>query len=164
MFTNSVISNESGYFIKKLFRPNASYKFPTMEEYNKSRSFQHTWIKQYSWLSYSQSLNGGFCKNCFLFAKNRSLLAHLFTQPITCFTQTKTTLQEHNLQLTHKMAMDDSMALMGQMECGHLSIQQQLQNIASITKKKKSSILKSVLKAINFVVNRIYLLEEVLKL
>ena len=77
-----------------------------------------------------------FCINFFLFAKNHSLLAQLFTQPMTCFTRAKTTLQEHNLQLTHKMAMDDSMAFMGQMECGHLSIQQQLQNQASITIKK----------------------------
>ena len=87
--------------------------------------------------------------NCFLFAKNRSLLAQL-TQPMTCFTRAKTTLQEHNLQLPHKMAMDDSMAFMGQMECGHLSIQQQLQNQASITIQKNRAILKSVLKAIIF--------------
>ena len=56
---------------------------------------------------------------------------------MTCFTRAKTTLQKHNLQLTHKMAMDDSMAFVGQMECGHLSIQQQLQNQASITIQKK---------------------------
>ena len=48
------------------------------------------------------------------------------------------------------MAMDDSMASMGQMECGHLSIQQQLQNQASITIQKNRAILKSVLKAIIF--------------
>ena len=100
-------------------------------------------------LSYSQSLNGGFCINSFLFAKNRSLLAQLFTQPMTCFTRAKTTHQEHNLQLTHKMIMDGSMAFMGQMECGHLSIQQQLQNQASIT-IQKIAILKSVLKTIIF--------------
>ena len=54
------------------------------------------------------------------------------------------------------MAMDDSMAFMGQMECGHLSIQQRLQNQASITIKKNRAILKSVLKQLYFVVNRIY--------
>ena len=55
---------------------------------------------------------------------------------MTCFTRAKTTLQDHNLQLTHKMAMDDSMVFMGQMECGRLSIRQQLQNHASIKSKK----------------------------
>ncbi len=125
------------WILKYSFRPTASYKCPTKEEYNKSRSFQHTWIKQYSWLSYSQTLNGGFCINCFLLDKNRSLLAQLFSQPMTCFTRAKINLKEHNLQLTHKMAMDDSMGFMGQMECGHLSIQQQLQNQASITIQKK---------------------------
>ena len=48
------------------------------------------------------------------------------------------------------MAMDNSMAFMGQMECGHLSIQQQLQNQASIATPKNRAILKSVLKAIIF--------------
>ena len=43
------------------------------------------------------------------------------------------------------MAMDDSMVIMGQMECGRLSIQQQLQNHASITIQKSRAILKSVL-------------------
>ena len=46
------------------------------------------------------------------------------------------------------MAMDDSVAFMGQIECGHLSIQQQLQNKASIINQKNRAILKSVLKAI----------------
>ena len=48
------------------------------------------------------------------------------------------------------MAMDVSMAFIGQMECGHLSIQQQLQNKSSITSRKNRAILKSVLKAIIF--------------
>ena len=48
------------------------------------------------------------------------------------------------------MAMDDSMAFMCQMESGHLSIQQYLQNQASITIQKNRAILKSVLKAIIF--------------
>ena len=41
------------------------------------------------------------------------------------------------------MAMDDSVTFLGQMECGHLSIQQQLQNKASITIQKNLAILKS---------------------
>ena len=40
------------------------------------------------------------------------------------------------------------MVFMDQMECGHLSIQQQLQNQASITIQKNRAILKPVLKAI----------------
>ena len=40
------------------------------------------------------------------------------------------------------------MAFMGQMEYGHLSIQQQLQNQVSITIQKNRAILKSLLKAI----------------
>ena len=145
MFTNSVISNEPSY-LKIL---SALLQFTNfLPTKNKSRSFQYTWIKQYSWLSYSQSLKWWILHKL-LSCQNHSLLAQLFTQPKTCFIQAKTTLQEHKLQITHKMAMDDSMASMGQKECGHLSIQQ-LKKQASITIQKNRAILKYVLKAIIF--------------
>lgn len=70
---------------------------------------------------------------------------------MTCFTRAKASLQEHESQFTHKKAMEDSMVFMGQMESGHLSLQQQLQNQASATvQKTNKAILKSILKAIIF--------------
>ena len=72
------------------------------QEYGKSRSFKFFGLRQYSWLSYSESLNGLFYKSCFLFAKNRSLLGQLIIQPLSNFIQAKTTLKHHELQSTHK--------------------------------------------------------------
>ena len=69
---------------------------------------------------------------------------------MTNFTSAKKTLQEHNTQKTHRVAMEDAVAFLGQMESGHLSIDQQLQSQALETFKKNRLILKSILKAIIF--------------
>ena len=73
------------------------------------------------------------------------------TCPTITTTHTLATAYDMHQQFlphTHtQMAMDDSMAFMGQMECGHLSIQQQLQNQISSPIQKIKAILKSVLKA-----------------
>ena len=51
------------------FRPDPHHAFPAKEEYGKKRSFQYAWMKQFPWLCYSVSSNGGFCLTCVLFAK-----------------------------------------------------------------------------------------------
>ena len=69
---------------------------------------------------------------------------------MTNFARAKKTLQEHNTQKTHRVAMEDAVAFLGQIESGHLSIDQQLQSQALETFKKNRLILKSILKAIIF--------------
>ncbi len=55
-------------------------------------------------------LEGGFCVNSVLFANVRLSLGQLVTTPMTCFTRAKQTLQDQNVQATHKVAMEDSAA------------------------------------------------------
>ena len=54
--------------------------------------------------------------NCVVFAKGRSSLRQLVTTPMTCFTRAKQTIQGHYVQTTHRVAMEDSAAYIGQME------------------------------------------------
>ena len=67
------------WLLQTAFRPSIEYCFPSQEEYGKKRSFQHAWLRQFSWLSYSPSVCGGYCKVCMLFAKNRDNLGQLVT-------------------------------------------------------------------------------------
>ena len=87
---------------------------------------------------------------CVLFAKGRSSLGQLVTTPMTCFTCAKQTLQEHYVQTTHKLAMEDSAAYIGQMEDGHSSVEQQLQTQAFDVIQRNRAILRSILKAVIF--------------
>ena len=47
------------WLLQNVFRPGSKQL---------KHSFQHAWLKQFSWLSYSITSNGGFFVNCVLFA------------------------------------------------------------------------------------------------
>ena len=142
------------WLLQNACRPDANYKYPQKEEYGKKRSFQHTWLVQFPWLSYSETCNGGFCIHCVLFAKHRLSLGQLVTTAMTKFTRAKVTLQEHSKQTSHKMASMDSVDFMGRMEKGNLSVYQLMQNEATALVQSNRQKIKSILKAIVFCVKQ----------
>ena len=73
--------DEKYWLLKNAFKPQGRYKFPSQEEYGKNPSFQHSWLNQYPWLTYSESRNGGYCVNRVLFAKRIGSLGRLITYP-----------------------------------------------------------------------------------
>ena len=54
-------------------------------------TFQSSWLKDYSWLAYSPSQGGGYCKYCVLFAKPgpRVTLGTLVKTPFKTFSKAK---------------------------------------------------------------------------
>ena len=79
------------------FRSDTYHAFPAKKEYGKKRSFQYAWMKQFPWLCYSVSRNGGFCLSCVFFAKRFLNLSQIVTS-MTNFTRVKVTLIEHDKQ------------------------------------------------------------------
>ena len=59
------------------YKPDRSFIFPKVHSNGCHRSFQQKWLDRYPWLVYSKEVDGGFCKFCSLFAKNRSTLGVL---------------------------------------------------------------------------------------
>ena len=49
--------------IQNVFVPNSSFHFPKID----GRQFKREWLKQFPWLCYSPSMDGGFCLACVLF-------------------------------------------------------------------------------------------------
>ena len=49
--------------IQNMFLPNSSFQFPKVD----GRQFKKEWLKQFPWLCYSPSMDGGFCLACVLF-------------------------------------------------------------------------------------------------
>lgn len=79
----SLTDEDRLWLLRNAFRPDdGSYTYPHREKYSKKRTFQNAWLRQFPWLCYSKSRNGGFCVYCFLFAMNQSLLGQLITSPI----------------------------------------------------------------------------------
>ena len=52
------------------FNPPSSYQFPTKVEFGKNRSFQHKYLRLYSWLGYTSKLDGCLCLPCCLFGSD----------------------------------------------------------------------------------------------
>jgi len=55
--------------LTNLWTPPDNFNFPLLEV-NKKRGlkFQCKWLKTFTWLCYSEKLNGAFCKYCVAFA------------------------------------------------------------------------------------------------
>ena len=115
------------WILTNAYRPTTDYKFPAKEKVDPC---------------YKSCTNGGYCTPCFLFAKNRSSLGQLVNTPMNNFTCAKKTLQDHSTQKIHRIMIEDATTFLGQMESGHLSINQQLQSQAFM---KSRLIFKSIL-------------------
>ena len=145
------LSNEQkNWLLKNAFRPASHFKFPSKLEYTKQRKFQHIWLETFPWLSYSISCDGGFCINCVIFGKTKSITGQLCTTPMTNFTRAKQTLTEHSLQLSHNTSMSDTCQFVAMLQTGLLSVQNQLEHQANAKVRKNREFLKGILKVIFF--------------
>ncbi|KAJ8909918.1 hypothetical protein NQ315_017222 [Exocentrus adspersus] len=57
--------------INSLWVPPSTYTFPLLDKYNDQKvklRFQHKWLIEFNWLSYSAKEKGAFCKFCVFFA------------------------------------------------------------------------------------------------
>ena len=68
-FASSAIKLPAGqkyHLIKSHFVPPINYKFPTRFLHQCRRGFQSQYLSEYSWMVYSPSVDGVFCKHCAL--------------------------------------------------------------------------------------------------
>lgn len=81
-------------FIKNVFVPEEGFRFPK----GNGRSFRIHWLKEFSWLTYSPSLDGAFCLCCVLFSKRVHVKTHaevLVSKPLVCWTSAHQKLKQH---------------------------------------------------------------------
>jgi hypothetical protein len=90
------------------FVPDKSFSFPKIFSAGCNRCFQLKWLEKYPWLVYSASLNGGFCKYCTLFVKDRSKLGRLVNKPFEKWVKVTEILDRHALNSYHINAVSDA--------------------------------------------------------
>lgn len=86
------------------FVPDLNFKFPK----DKSRSFQHQYLRKYKWLAYSKQDNGGYCLPCVLFARSTDARKGKGTFVDTAFTNFKKAYEmcdSHAVRHYHKDAV-----------------------------------------------------------
>ncbi|KAL4127023.1 hypothetical protein QTP88_011221 [Uroleucon formosanum] len=72
LFLNRCLSDhEKNIVLTNLWSPQANYLFPLLNNNAKRNiKFQQCWLDKFNWLSYSEKLEGAFCKYCVVFAKS----------------------------------------------------------------------------------------------
>lgn len=95
--------------LKEHYRPSADFKFPKTFSNGCYRSFQYRWLDKYSWLVYSKVADGGFCKFCALFSKNRDSLGVLVNKPFTMWVKVHKIVEGHTSNNYHFRAVHDAL-------------------------------------------------------
>ena len=136
----------------RVWKPDKNYKFPKKLEYGKNRSFNYTWLEQFSWLAYSAAADGAFCLPCVLFAHQTSSkkgiqLDRLFHSPINTWTSATRKFKEHETNSeTHKSALLIASEFKRSMEHASVPVHHQIdQAAARMAEAKLASILKTVI-------------------
>ena len=119
----SELSNGQRYkLLKEHYRPRADFKFPKTFNNRCYTSFQYRWLEKYSWLVYSKVADGGFCKFCALFSKNRESLGVLVNKPFTMWVKVHKIVEGHASNNYHFRAVHDALDFQRSIEQPELNI------------------------------------------
>ncbi|XP_050065649.1 zinc finger MYM-type protein 1-like [Aphis gossypii] len=103
----STSSTHQDQVLTDLWVPPENYKFPLLDQWKKrGLKFQYKWLKAYPWLSYSEKLEGAFCKYCVVFAFAGGIgsqrLCSLVLTPFQNWKKATEVLSNHNSLEYHK--------------------------------------------------------------
>ena len=82
-------------FLKEHYRPGTDFKFPKTFSNGCYRSFQYRWLEKHPWLVYRKEADGGFCKFCALFSKNRESLGVLVNKLFSVWVKVHKVVEGH---------------------------------------------------------------------
>ena len=99
--------HEKFQLLTKDYWPPEKFVFTKTKIYGKGRSFQMSWLKEYTWLVYSPSKDGGLCRVCLLFppSSNNMNTGALVSFPKTKFNKANEILREHSKMRYHNDAL-----------------------------------------------------------
>ena len=92
--------------LTKHFKPDRGFLFPKIYSNGCNRSFQLSWLERYPWLVYSKEVDGGFCKYCSLFVKDRNSLSALVNCPFRKWVKVNKIVEGHKDTVYHKIAIE----------------------------------------------------------
>ena len=79
--------------------PPLGFKFPVIQQGNKNRSFQSSWLTKYEWLAYSIVCSDALCKVCIIFGQhgtNDVKLGKLVTEPLKTYKKAIEVINRHD--------------------------------------------------------------------
>ena len=93
--------------LTKDYKPSEKFVFPKTKIYGKSRAFQMSWLKEYTWLVYSPSKDRGLCRVCLIFppSSNTANTGALVSLAMTKFNKANEILKGHSKTKYHNDAL-----------------------------------------------------------
>lgn len=138
--------------LKNPWVPHSTYIFPVKTKRN--LRFQLSWIKRFSWLSYSQIFEGAFCTPCVLFAREKGgkgghqQLGALVSKEYDNWKNALQDFQLHASTSYHKLCVEKSDSFLKVNEGRSKKIIEQLSIEHSRQIEQNRNILLSVIKTI----------------
>jgi len=91
--------------ISKIQNPDLDFEFPQSIKSGRKLRFSRKWIQTYSWIFYSKSCDGVFCKFCYFFASG-SVAKYLITDGFANWHKGTEYFNSHQLTNYHKSAQN----------------------------------------------------------
>lgn len=88
--------------------PDDNHNYPTKKLHGCNRGFKAEWVRSHSWLHYSWSEDGVYCKACALFAPSdvrQQKLSVLVNKPFNVWTKQSSTFRSHEQLAYHQDSM-----------------------------------------------------------
>ena len=140
--------------INRVYVPLKNYQFPFRIVSWSKRKFKSKWLREFSWLAYSPSNDGGFCKVCTLFGdevkhETNATIKTLFSEALTAKKYSYRCLKDHDASTgLHKKAMENYNVVMMQTSGKSMPIEENVQ----ITPSKKQEVRAAIAPIVDTVI------------
>ncbi|KAL4099002.1 hypothetical protein QTP88_023505 [Uroleucon formosanum] len=127
-YLSSKTKNRKPQVLTNLWSPQANYLFPLLNNNNAKRNikFQQRWLDKFNWLSYSEKLEGAFCKYCVVFAKSggkgSQALGSLVTHAFQNWKKALEVFEKHSKHEYHTLSLLKSEQFLKSFSSGQPSI------------------------------------------
>ena len=132
----------------KPYVPEERFEFPYSTSGRQKQRFVQAWFRQFPWLTYSKSLDGGFCKVCVFFASDDNCkggrLSALVRKPYRSYHRALQDFKSHQCTEYHKIALTKAESFVSVMNKTITPVDEQLGLILSQTIANNRLVLKSI--------------------
>ena len=133
--------------------PDPKFNYPTKYVHGCNRRFKPEWLKNHSWLHYSPSEDGVYCKACALFAPadiRRQTLGILVSKPFSLWTKQSSVFLSHEQNQYHQDSMTRMMAFKDSCSVPTRTISSMLNKEREEQITRNTTVIKSLLECVCF--------------
>ena len=133
--------------------PDVKYKYPTKYMNGCNRRFKPEWVQTHSWLHYSASEDGVFCKACALFAPSevqQQTLGSLVSKPFSLWTKQSSAFKSHEQLSYHQACMLKMAAFKESCHDPTQNVATMLSNARKELVSRNTQVIRSLLKCVAF--------------